>query len=110
VAYNTELLDTNGWFASNRFTPQRAGWYQINCGARLFAPGGGTAEAGLLLRKNGNQIAGDGSIGAVTGSASQLVYFNGTTDFVDVAIFSSLTGTVTQAGAYTYFSGSYVRP
>jgi hypothetical protein len=111
VAYNTELLDTNGWFASNRFTPQRAGWYQINCGARMYVIGSGnSAEAGLLLRKNGGQIAGSGGYGAVTGSASQLVYFNGTTDFVDVAIYSSLTGTVSQSGTGTYFSGSYVRP
>jgi hypothetical protein len=111
VAYNTELLDTNGWFASNRFTPQRAGWYQINCGARIFVTAGGNnVESGLLLRKNSNQIAGQGGFGAVTGAASQLVYFNGTTDYVDVAIFSSQLGTVNQFGTYTYFSGSYVRP
>ena len=110
VAYNTELLDTNGWFASNRFTPQRAGWYQINCGARIFVPSGANAECGLILRKNSNQIAGQGGYGAVSGATSQLVYFNGTTDYVDVAIYSGLTGTVSQSSGGTYFSGSYVRP
>jgi hypothetical protein len=113
VAYATEIIDTDNWFASNRYTPQLAGYYQINCGARIFLTGGvSNAEAGLVLRKNGGTggVAHNGGFGAVTGSTSQLVYLNGSTDYVDVAIFNSQTGNVGQFSGYTYFSGVWLRP
>jgi hypothetical protein len=110
VAYNNEIFDPDGWFASNRYTPQRAGWYQISCGARLYVPASGqTNERALLLRKTGTDIAVSGGYGAITGTISQLVYLNGTTDYVDVAITSANTGTVPQSTSQTYFNGFWVR-
>jgi hypothetical protein len=110
VPYNNEQLDTNNWFASNRFTPQRAGWYQIDCGARIFVQGQlNTAESGLALRKNGLTQAQAGGFGAVVETISRLIYFNGTTDYADVAVFASAAGTINQDPSYTFFSGFWVR-
>jgi hypothetical protein len=112
VAYNNEILNSDGWYSTvtNRYTPQRAGWYQISCGARVYVPATGqTNERALLLRKNGTGIGTSGGYGAVTGTISQLVYLNGTTDYVDVAITGANTGTVPQSTSQTYFNGFWVR-
>jgi hypothetical protein len=111
VAYATEILDTDNWFANNRYTPQRPGWYQISCSARMAVAGAGTGnEASASLRKNGTSIAIQGGWGAVTGAMSQLVQFNGTTDYVDVAIVNAVTGNVVQSATQTTFNGFWVRP
>jgi Na+/glutamate symporter len=111
VAYTTELIDTDGWFASNRYTPQLAGYYQISCGARVFVVGGGIdKEASIGLRKNNTVIAIQGGYGTVTSAVSQLVYLNGSTDYVDVSISNATTGNVVQAIGQTYFTGYWVRP
>ena len=110
VAYQTEVYDSDGWFASNRYTPQRSGWYQISCGARVFVAGGGLdKEASMGLRKNNTTIAIQGGYGAVTSAISQLVYLNGSTDYVDVSIVNAITGNVVQSTTQTYFTGSWVR-
>jgi hypothetical protein len=110
VAYQTEVYDSDGWFASNRYTPQRAGWYQISCGARVFVVGGGLdKEASIGLRKNNTVIAIQGGYGTVTSAVSQLVYLNGSTDYVDVSIVNANTGNVVQSTSQTYFTGSWVR-
>ena len=111
VAYTTELIDTDGWFASNRYTPQLAGYYQISCGARVYVVGSGIdKEASIGLRKNNTVIAVQGGYGAVTSAVSQLVYFNGSTDYVDVSISTAVTGNVVQQLGQTYFTGYWVRP
>ena len=111
VAYATEVYDSDGWFASNRFTPQRAGWYQINCGARIFITGGfSNVEGSVQLRKNSTFIGAQGGYGAVTGTISQLVYFNGSTDNVDVTISVNGTGNIAQQSGLTTFNGYWVRP
>jgi hypothetical protein len=111
VAFATETLDTHGWFANNRYTPQRSGWYQISGGARCFITGGlNNTEASVQLRKNGTtSLAVQGGYGAVTGSVSQLVQFNGTSDYVDFCINCGNTGNVGQQAIYTYFTGSWIR-
>jgi hypothetical protein len=51
-----------------------------------------------------------GGWGAVNGAISQLVQFNGTTDYVDVAITNAATGNVVQSSTQTTFNGFWVRP
>ena len=110
VAYNTVTFDSNNWYSTstNRYTPQQAGYYQINCSARLFTSSG-TAEGALQLRKNGTVIQQQSGAGAIAGSVSSLVYLNGTTDYVDVAMYSAATGSASQSSSFTNFSGFWVR-
>jgi hypothetical protein len=109
VPWNVEEYDSNNWFASNRYTPQLAGWYQISCGARAYSPGNPSAEASVGLRKNGFLVGTSGTIGMVTGTVSRLVFFNGSTDYVDVIITNQVAGTAPQSLAQSYFTGFWVR-
>lgn len=97
VALNTADVDTAGYFdtTNHRFTPQTAGYYQIEGNAGLW--GGGIPKGGQVLLniyKNGALLtpspAGTASVGA--GSAvfgmvpdvTAVVYLNGTTDYVEL--------------------------
>ena len=109
IPFGTVEIDTNGWYSTstNRYTPQRTGWYQINVCARAYT-GNPNSEGIVSIRKNGTGIATSGSIGLVNGTASKLIYCNGTTDYIDVVISNQATGTAIQNSA-TSFSGFWVR-
>jgi hypothetical protein len=96
VTFNTEEFDTNSNFASNRFTPTVAGYYQIN--TCISGPGSGT---GLMLAnifkngsnfKSGNQIPNNAAGTYVVASA--LIYLNGSSDFVEIYAYQNTGGTV----------------
>lgn len=116
VQINTETFDTNSCFDSTtnyRFTPTVSGYYQVNGAIKP------TTDAALfsVLYKNGSILNyGSGGfsgldIGGVRNGSviSQLVYLNGSTDYVELYAISgnniSLKGSVTQ----TYFSASLTR-
>ena len=111
ITFDTEDFDTNNNFASSRFTPTVAGYYQIN--AEIDLGGSGVLLIGLF--KNGTEYK-RGS-GTTTGTESYLnvqvvLYMNGSTDYLEVyAISSAGTGSIyaTTNGQYTYFNGCLVR-
>jgi hypothetical protein len=89
LSFDTEAFDTNSNYdptTNYRFTPQIAGYYQINLCARI---GEVAATYGLTVAiyKNGSflccsTIPGD-SIQLTYASTAILVYMNGTTDYVE---------------------------
>jgi hypothetical protein len=117
---NTEEFDTNSCYDAStnyRFTPTVAGYYQIN-GKVVYDP----IEAGKItivsIYKNGSRYK-DGSrntnsVGG-TGAASMtssIVYFNGTTDYVELYAYNSNTTSASTVGASefeTFFNGAMVR-
>jgi len=121
VVFGTEVYDTNNNFASSRFTPTIAGYYQLNASVAVSADTNITGCA-ILFYKNGS---GDKSlpsqentslsgIGYETLSASCLVYLNGSTDYMEV--YAYVTGTGTNRYIFqsdfthqTAFSGCMVR-
>ena len=89
IVYDTEVFDTNSNFASNRFTPTIAGYYQISSG--LFLPGSASGGAILYLYKNGGEYAQFSRLNMssslnIMGSGSILVYLNGSTDYVEMYV------------------------
>ena len=108
ILFDTESFDTNNNFASSRFTPTVAGYYQIN--ATLRANGTFTTAA-LILFKNGSNAGylQNGASNIIT--CSSLQYMNGTTDYLE--IYTNLTGTALTTGApnanTNYFSAALVR-
>ena len=110
VLFDTEIFDTNNNFASSRFTPTVAGYYQVNSCLNV----GGTITGSLIsIFKNGNRFI-DGtffnavSLNVIT--VSGLVYCNGSTDYIE--IYGYLTGTGLQfsgSSVGTVFNGSMVR-
>lgn len=108
-----ENFDTNSNFASSRFTPTVAGYYQIN--ARVQFDGSATAPIAYIFKNgavsnSGNYIPGTHSFPIVT--VSGLVYLNGSTDYVEIYA-SHTTGSAVNTTTSTVsnqFDGCLVRP
>ena len=100
---------TGGMFASSRFTPTVAGYYQINGGFEVSA-----VATGMLayVYKNGSMFKKLTNIGPATGSGvagSVLVFCDGSTDYIE--FYGNIaTGQALVAGSETtYFQGILVR-
>lgn len=113
VQFNAENYDTNSCFDSTtnyRFTPTVAGYYQMN----MIIAAGGT------LTRSQRQME-SSSLGAIRISdnvsaepyilgGSDLVYFNGTTDFAECYVtFTGTSPNVSSGSDYSFFSGVWVR-
>ncbi len=105
---NAEQFDTNNCFdsATNyRFTPNVAGYYQISCVNQQLANG----TTYVAIWRNGSLYF---QFGATTLGAdgSMLMYFNGSTDYVEMFIYSTnSTGTINCTGNFVSMSGALVR-
>jgi len=107
IVFGTENFDTDNCFASNDFTPTKAGYYQLNANIETT---GATGNDYFYIYKNGSDyqrfrspISGSGSY-----QLSQLVYLNGTTDYANVYWYNSAI-TVVSGSALTSFSGVWIR-
>jgi hypothetical protein len=118
VAFQVEEFDTNSNFdnATNyRFTPTVAGYYQINAQVKIennsnagtllctiFKNGDYYKEAQNTIRSGSNTSAGSCAV----------IYFNGSTDYVEVYVLQSTgaTATLISNGVLaTWFNGAMVR-
>ena len=113
LTFGTEEFDTGSYFATSRFTPQVAGYYQINARGSYNMTATTTA-AWVAIYKNGsvyrygNQ---DTPINDCARTVSSIVYFNGSTDYVEIYgyVFDNAGAPNTISGiAETYFNGSFV--
>jgi hypothetical protein len=119
VQFNLENFDTANCYDSTtnyRFTPNVAGYYQVNFVA--YPIGTGAVGTAVVLYKNGNQYQYGGYVSGAVGnfisSGSALVYMNGSTDYLEVyGITTVSSGTVTfSSGGTDYlqsFSAALVR-
>ena len=88
VLFQTEEFDTNSCFASSRFTPTVAGYYQVNAQA-LFAFGASTGTSLVSVYKNG-AVFKEGSRTFISSASSGanvisiLIYLNGSTDYAEI--------------------------
>ena len=104
VILNTEQWDTNSNFdptTNYRFTPTVAGYYQINALGYCYNNGGNNGNYMLAIYKNGAQYVSWMELDQ-TGAQqfiSTLVYFNGSTDYVE--LYARQTG----SGNGTYSAG-----
>ena len=118
IAYNTEDFDTDNCFdptTNYRFTPTKAGYYQIN--VSTFISGVTVTRALSRLYKNGSNYLQFWDTIPTTGettvafSGSALVYMNGTTDYLESYAYATGT-TLTVLGAASTqnkFSGVWIR-
>jgi hypothetical protein len=107
IKYDTAVSDSTSWYnnSNGRFTPDVAGWYMV-CGSARVYGGSSTAEGYLGLFKNGVRIVSNGGLGFVQGSISFLVYFNGSTDYVQ--FYSNTSTAITNGAASTTTSFTMV--
>lgn len=113
VNLQTEEFDTNNNFDSTtnyRFTPTVAGYYQFNATVAQDT----AVNLWPLLYKNGttnksgNSVALASGIGAIA-TVSGLIYLNGSTDYVELYIFTSGATTLSTGAALTTMQGVLVR-
>ena len=114
ISLAVEVFDTNSNFASSRFTPTVAGYYLVS-GCVAFATVGTT---GILsaIAKNGStsspQTLGSGQTDSpsVRSNVSDIIYLNGSTDYVELCGFHSKAGGASTSGnEQTYFSACLIR-
>jgi len=107
IAFGTESFDTDSCFASNDFTPNKAGYYQLNTTINTT---GATGNDYLYIYKNGNtnQVFRTPYSGSGSYNLSDLIYFNGTTDYANVYWYGS--GITVQSGENnSSFNGIWIR-
>ena len=123
IQINTKVFDTANCFDATtnyRFTPNVAGYYQVN--ANLFTTAITTTPAVLatLIYKNGTDYAGAQLVSNGTNRTnsivSRIIYMNGTTDYIEMygQNGGSATATVNNnvgatAGDSSYFEAVLVR-
>jgi hypothetical protein len=119
VACNSEAWDTASCYDNTtnyRFTPNVAGYYTINFTGSVLAS---TSLSRVIfsIYKNGNSLGRQVDVSASLGalamfSGGSLVYFNGSTDYVELYVFLTGTGTLTTGSNdanTTYFQGFLAR-
>ncbi len=109
IAFNTELFDTNSNFDSvtnYRFTPTVAGYYSI--GLICSTIGSSITRFFASIYKNGSEFYRvlDGTGAIFLAGNSQIIYMNGTTDYIE--FYGLVTGTsVGFEGVNTYRSNAF---
>jgi hypothetical protein len=116
IQFQTEEFDTASAFDKDtnyRFTPQVAGYYQVNSAVALGA--GTTGIVLVSIYKNGTEFKRGNiivnSVSAATPVVSALIYLNGSTDYIETWLFQS-SGTAINTAALlsqTYFQAVMVR-
>ena len=111
VTCGTEEWDTNSNYdtSTSRFTPTVAGYYQVN-GYVAFTSSTRTNTL-TTIYKNGslyrtlNQL--DSNLYVVGGSS--IVYLNGSTDYIELYVYSAASGTTATGADKTSFSAAMIR-
>ena len=107
MQFTSEEFDTDNCFSTStyQFTPTKSGYYNI----QLCLIGNGTQNYGVIY-KNGTRIKGLGQ-GASGGTAngSTLLYFNGSTDYIEFYAFLTGGTTIEATGEYTYATAVWIR-
>ena len=117
VQFQNELFDTASCYdptTNYRFTPNVAGYYLFNTSIQNNPSAGSQTQLITRFYKNGsstsayfNLVFGVAIGGGATTLLTELIYMNGTTDYVEVFQYSNATTPTYQQGSY--FSGCLVR-
>jgi hypothetical protein len=100
---------TSGMFASSRFTPTVAGYYQISAGMAFNAA---SSTAIIYVYKNGSvsKFLTNTNPTVVSGlNGSAMVYCNGSTDYVEIYAYASVGQALVSNSSSTYFQAAMVR-
>lgn len=109
---DTEEFDTASCYntTTGRFTPNVAGYYQINGQVYTSASAGDLMAAiykNGALYKYGTRASADGT------NVASVVYFNGTTDYVELQVYYAGSSTVALSvgsTVFNYMNGIFIRP
>ena len=90
INYGSELLDTHNYFASNRFTPQVAGWYWFTFDLYVYDSVSRDTRIAFDTNTGYEWTAASGIQGLTywQGSLSGMIYMNGSTHYVGTNLYS----------------------
>ena len=117
ITFTTEEFDTNNNFASSRFTPTVAGYYQINAQV-VMTTAATNAVLMTTIYKNGARVkSGSVSTGSTylypQANTATIIYCNGSTDYLEVYVLGSSGGssfgTYAEGPSITYFQAALIR-
>lgn len=118
ILFGTERFDTNNNYASSTFTPTVAGYYQLNASVGSIGSAASLTRDVVSFYFNGVEYirAFDTSVTQPNGThtivtISAVIYFNGSTDYVDVyALGVVASGTISYGNnLQNTFNGCLVR-
>lgn len=114
INFQVEDYDTNNNFdtSTSRFQPTIAGYYELKSTVRYDVSGNVVTHT--YINHNRLGTIGTGSFFSTTQNqaashASTTAYFNGTTDYVEIAVYVNLSGTTMAGRGVSYFTGTMVR-
>jgi hypothetical protein len=110
ITFGTEILDSSSYFASSRFTPLKAGYYVLT--ANITISGGGTGRNLIKIFKNGSvaYVTNDYTTTAnEISSGTNLLYFNGTTDYAEIYVYSTRSSPASEPNYIGGFQGYFLR-
>jgi hypothetical protein len=108
INFDTEEFDTNNNFASNRFTPTVAGYYQLNSS---LAASSFTAVIPAIYKNSSQYKVGNrgNSTTQLNANVSSLVYLNGSTDYAEIYVYIGTSQNMNTGIDQTYFNGCFLR-
>jgi len=115
VVLPNERFDTASCFdaTNSLFRPSVAGYYWVMGLISTGASSWGTnPQLIVMVRKNGSDIAVNQVVPNpqwISATASQLVYMNGTTDYLELYAQASSANSIVQYGGFTEFSAFLAR-
>lgn len=94
IGLNNEQLDSHNWHSTSsnteRYTPQVAGWYQVECYVNKDS-GWSTGNVAACILKNGSLVKGGADFNTAASvlrsTNSRLVFCNGSTDYVSFCCY-----------------------
>lgn len=111
ATFGGETFDTANCFASDRFTPNVAGYYQVNACVQYDGTSAATSYATIAIYKNAALYT-EGDIAALVQygqlSICDIVYLNGTTDHIEIWMAQKQGAAQNMKGRY--FSAAWIRP
>jgi len=117
IQINTEIFDTNSCFdnlTNYRFTPNVAGYYQINGQASITSTTAVSRVIPAIYKNGAAQNYGTDSdvTSTLRGVVSTLVFMNGTTDYLELYVLVNGVDTLSTSASgqiNNYFQGCLVR-
>ena len=115
VTFGEEDVDSHGYFANSRFTPQIAGWYSIGASIRFNMNGEAPNDLYVSIYKNGTnfylplhlQLGSAALNNGTYPTGSTPIYLNGSTDYIEIyVLLANLVGSAFVSDIDNYLNAS----
>lgn|SRR5574343_200165 len=107
IDFNAENFDTTGNFASGRFTPTVAGYYQVNAALRFNSIYGFMR---VMIYLNGSLYStGTDNTAVGSGNVSDIVPCNGSTDYIEVWVLTNTPTDIAAGSENTWMSAALIK-